>query len=752
MQSIEFGTSPSGQDVVLASKQGLKRIKFDLPENGDLQSVAQLIIDGSKLLHAQRQPEVAALLALAAKQQHAAAEAAAAAPSQPERPLEARHHVSEQDRQLLRAQQQQYLAAAASSATQVLASAAVTASLERLEDYVEALYEDELGAKIAAAAAVAQLFRDPHALGTLQGHPALLQALARLLREDAKKSGELCISLLMVFFALSHLPAGRTLLVQNQVGSLTMELLDLELRRAEHWQQREGVAVADVGAKLLAGEALAPSEARLAGLLARQEPLLYVGLSLLLNMAEADVGVEAKMVKKGLLSLLVVLLDRGSPQLLLLVTTFLHRLSLFADNCCPLRESEVVGQLVAMLPSGDGLLLCSLLRLLHNLAFDEGMRQQMVAAGLITKAVDLLKGEAPRSSGSGGGGIGSGRPSTAAPWRNRQNGVPLEGAAMQHLVLGILYRLSLQDRHRSMFLYTDAPATLHAMLLTAELPLAASSRELAALLVSLAESQRVAEELARGGRLEQLLEFAVGPAEPMQSAADAAAGGFGAEDELLWKLLRAMAVHDSEPLRARFGPALPRVVQLLMSGTLPPAAFLEALGCLAQLDIPGYNYASLLRSTGLHDFLAQLAAAGGTGAAGACSDQAAVLLEVLQAIGVMCANETCASMLAAAGLVDALHTLMLEHMEEEAFVLATTAAAARLLAQPPTRASLLAHPEVAARFAELLHHQSKDVARAADAALDAIAAASDEWSASVRRLKFERHNREFLQLCGIRCV
>ena len=86
--------------------------------------------------------------------------------------------------------------------------------------------------------------------------------------------------------------------IQNQVGSLTMELLDLELRRAEHWQQREGVPVADVGAKLLAREPLAPPEARLAAALARQEPALYLGLSLLLSMAEQDVRVEQKMVNK----------------------------------------------------------------------------------------------------------------------------------------------------------------------------------------------------------------------------------------------------------------------------------------------------------------------------------------------------------------------------------------------------------------------------------------------------------------------
>jgi hypothetical protein len=38
------------------------------------------------------------------------------------------------------------------------------------------------------------------------------------------------------------------------------------------------------------------------------------------------------------------------------------------------------------------------------------------------------------------------------------------------------------------------------------------------------------------------------------------------------------------------------------------------------------------------------------------------------------------------------------------------------------------------------------VARAADAALEAIAAASSAWAACVQRLKFEAHNRQWLQL------
>lgn len=112
------------------------RLRFELPADGDLQRAAQLIINSNKLLHAQRLPEVAALLAAAEEQQRAANQVAAVKPSEPELPVETLHQISQQDLQLLQAQQQRYLATAASSATQVLAAAAGTASLEQLDTYL----------------------------------------------------------------------------------------------------------------------------------------------------------------------------------------------------------------------------------------------------------------------------------------------------------------------------------------------------------------------------------------------------------------------------------------------------------------------------------------------------------------------------------------------------------------------------------------------------------------------------------------
>lgn len=79
---------------------------------------------------------------------------------------------------------------------------------------------------------------------------------------------------------------------------------------------------------------------------------------------------------------------------------------------------------------------------------------------------------------------------------------------------------------------------------------------------------------------------------------------------------------------------------------------------------------------------------------------------------------------------------------------AATAAAARLLARPPSRAALLARPELAARLAELQRSGCRQLSRAAAAALEAAATAGADWAVIVQRLRFEAHNREWLQVAA----
>ncbi len=162
------------------------------------------------------------------------------------------------------------------------------------------------------------------------------------------------------------------------------------------------------------------------------------------------------------MSLLVALLDRGAPRLLVLATTFLRKLSVYGKNCAALRECGAVAQLAALVPpffgsdssngyeggaNGEGaaLLLPSVLRLLHNLSFDDGMRQQMVAAGLIAKVTTLLRPDAAHWQQQKG---------QQQQQQSDKEDVGQDGLSLLQLALGLLYHLSLEAKHRSMFLYT----------------------------------------------------------------------------------------------------------------------------------------------------------------------------------------------------------------------------------------------------------------------------------------------------------
>jgi hypothetical protein len=58
---------------------------------------------------------------------------------------------------------------------------------------------------------------------------------------------------------------------------------------------------------------------------------LLVAFYLLLNLAE-DIKVEMKMVNKQIVVLLIKTLERTNPELLILVVSFLKKLSIFIEN------------------------------------------------------------------------------------------------------------------------------------------------------------------------------------------------------------------------------------------------------------------------------------------------------------------------------------------------------------------------------------------------------------------------------------
>ena len=116
------------------------------------------------------------------------------------------------------------------------------------------MYEEDVKDKARAANCIATLFRQAQHLEPLLSHATLLPTLARVLRDDGKRSVDLCMGIQSIWLVLSNFSQFHQLLIENQVGVLTMEILDLEIKRTEH---RMKVTCLSVCAVCLSGRCIA---------------------------------------------------------------------------------------------------------------------------------------------------------------------------------------------------------------------------------------------------------------------------------------------------------------------------------------------------------------------------------------------------------------------------------------------------------------------------------------------------------------
>ena len=106
------------------------------------------------------------------------------------------------------------------------------ACTKRIDEYLELLYDDDPATRAEGVAGVARFAAQAKNLETLAAHETLPQTLARVLREDGRRSADIATNVLVVFFALSNASAFHGLILGNQVGDATLRVVDLELRRA----------------------------------------------------------------------------------------------------------------------------------------------------------------------------------------------------------------------------------------------------------------------------------------------------------------------------------------------------------------------------------------------------------------------------------------------------------------------------------------------------------------------------------------
>ena len=399
-----------GEPIVAERQDNTKRIKLKtLNENTNIPRLAQEMVEKCKLIHPSKLPLVEKLLE------------------------ELQHHQIQKERG---AAQSQGGGAAARRARRTGEGGGKKSkksapaldeppSLQLLDSYVEGMY-DGVESATAATHQILQLARSPDNLEGLLNNEALLGLLARLLKEEGRKSMDLAINIIYILYSFSNFSQFHQLLQQAHVGDNIMRLCDLEIKR-QAVRERERAQQASTSA----GTAEAKeAEKRHRLVLRKQEKLLYVCFHVLLNLAE-EPAIERKMCKRGIVGYLASMLTRQNMELVVLVLIFLKKLAIFKENVPDLKQHKVATLLLPHVSSSTEAVQVSALRLLFNVSFDKSGRDALLKdSSLLPKLVTLLK--------------------------RRQ---------AQPLVVRLLYHASAEAEGRAALAQTDLPSVVRKQLL-----------------------------------------------------------------------------------------------------------------------------------------------------------------------------------------------------------------------------------------------------------------------------------------------
>ncbi|KAM9469369.1 kinesin-associated protein 3-like isoform 1-T1 [Clarias gariepinus] len=557
------------------------------------------------------------------------------------------------------------------------------ANINKIEDYVELLYEG-IPEKIRGSTLILHLARNPDNLEELLQNEAALGALARVLREDWKQSMELATTIVYVFFCFSSFSQFHGLITHYKIGALCMNIVEHELKRYDLWQEelekKSKACEEDPDNQNLKREH-DKAYKKYQSLLVKQEQLLRVALYLLLNLAE-DTRTELKMRNKNIVQLLVTTLDRDNEELLVLVVSFLKKLSIFLENKNDMAEMDTIEKLTRLVPCDHDDLLNVTLRLLLNLSFDTGLRNKMVQVGLLPKLTGMLGSETHKQ-----------------------------------IVMCILYHISMDDRSKSMFAYTDCIPQLMKMLF--EIREERIDSELISFCINLAANKKNAQIICEGNGLKMLMKRAL-----------------KFKDPLLMKMIRNISQHDG-PLKQLF---LDYVGDLAaqISPEEDEEFVIECLGTLANLTIPDLDWELLLREYNLVPYLKERLKPG--------SAEDDLILEVVILIGTVSMDDSCAAMLAKSGIIPALIDLLNAQQEDDEFVCQIVYVFYQMVFHQATRDVIIKDTQAPAYLIDLMHDKNAEIRKVCDNTLDIIAEYDEQWGCKIQCEKFRWFNSQWLEM------
>ncbi|KAK3087402.1 hypothetical protein FSP39_005444 [Pinctada imbricata] len=645
--------------------QKVIRVK-SLNANSDLSSLAKEIIEKCKLIHPSKLPEVEQLLYYLQNRKETGPSKASGKTQLQEKPEVPTYDATEIDE---------------------------TANINDVDDYLELLYED-IPEKVRGSALLLQLARNPDNLQELFQNETVVSALHRVLRDDWKRSTELATNIIYIFFCFSSFSQFHGVIIHFKIGALCMNIIEHELKKYDMWndelqKKKKAYILCKMAMDFLKiygkknhrqKDEYETSKKKYDELVRKQEQLLRVAFYLLLNLAE-DLTVEMKMRNKSVVKMLVRCLDRENFELLILVVSFLKKLSIFLENKTEMAQLNIIEKLTKLVPCDHEDLLNITLRLLLNLSFDTELRSKMFKFGLLPKLVGLLNNENHRL-----------------------------------IVLCILYHISMDDKSKSMFTYTDCIPMVMKMLL--ESPENADV-ELLSLCINLAANKRVAQIICEGTGLKMLMKRA-----------------FKFKDGLLMKMIRNLSQHDG-PSKNLFIDYISDLASAMLNSDDEDFA-LECLGILGNLTIADLDYELILKEYDLIPWIkAKLEP-------GASEDD--WVLEIIILVGTVCNDDACAKMLAESNIIQMLIELLNAKQEDDEMVCQIVYVFYQMIFHESTREVIIKDTQAPAYLIDLMHDKNAEIRKVCDNTLDIISEFDEDWAKKIQLEKFRWHNSQWLEM------
>ncbi|CAG2114224.1 unnamed protein product, partial [Medioppia subpectinata] len=557
------------------------------------------------------------------------------------------------------------------------------AMIDKLDQYIELLYE-ELSDKIKGSFLILKLSKNSENLIELTTNETLICALARVLREDGKKSLELAINITFIFACFSNYSQFHSTISQFKVGSICFDLVECELAREDSWVQElnEKRVLADGQYNLTAQSDFEKSLKRYQLLIRKQNNLLRIVFYLLLNLSE-DNKVEIKMINKGIIGLLVKTLERDSQELLLVVVTFLKKVSVYLENKNQMKEYSIIEKLAPILSLTNENLVSNTLKLMHNLVFDNQLRVVLIKSGLIPKLITFLS-------------------------KDRHT----------KIVLNILYQISRNDKWKALFSYSSECINLIVSKVLKPYP--NTYFEINSLAINLALNQRNAQLMCENSNLTQLC-----------------AKALDTNDYLLLKLLRNISYHD-DPIKMYFIDYHKQLAKLMVTTDNEEVA-VECLAILSNLNLVQIDWNSLFIENNIFEWIEQRIKTGSN-----CEDD--IVLQIAIFIGTAAQQKECALYLINCQIIKLLIDLLNAKQEEDEIVIQIIYSFYVFIRHTEARDFIVKDSQVAAYLIDLMHDRNKEIKRICDSTLDVIAEYDIQWASKIKVEKFCAHNKQWLEM------